>query len=617
MLPLSQDDEEQPVEEQPKRRNNLLCKRCRNDKQACKGNLDSSPPVYDWDSGEKCQRCRLFGYECSVPETKLRAKKKCRAEQVVVAPVAQADRLEQALRSDARVVGPSGLNIPTRDPNIEMAKQCGQRPIDSWCAFDGGEAEDTQWDSETPASEDFTYTRKGAQNQARRLVVKLQNLLALRILLEQELEILSRIQIWTASDPRVETCIAAIRELIASTVTMFTGTINTAEGYVTSRKDMGNYKRAFVGDIRCLKLISNSCNPSPLPTCQPEANTSKADVFDDDFHDQQKREHIYSAAELIIKDIHRCSPTAAEEGRKTSDQTQIDNFEMASHDIGTILSEIKMENPEHHSVIFDPLAQCRNTTAVPLYLPGHLAARTGSPSVSLQLWKAVQLDHPWQLDCFGRTPVHFAAYYACVSNLEETFKHNASLVSGLRPDRFGLTPLAIAACKNDLKSFKLLLQYGARLDAQDSYGRSILDLAVAYNSDDVVGCILEWKKPLAWEEYNLQISNAREIARINGRDDLVDVLKPRPMPNPVETEVSLHALRFVPNTPIPRQEFQEIEPSLENNFPLDLFMNDHGYINEFSSDVSDGYHFTDPFVDWTMFFANPYDDLTRNQNPNG
>ena len=65
----------------PRRRNKIMCPQCRNDKQRC------NPLDYNFDKGEKCERCKRMNHLCGLP---IGAKEKKKSEHNAVAPALQA-----------------------------------------------------------------------------------------------------------------------------------------------------------------------------------------------------------------------------------------------------------------------------------------------------------------------------------------------------------------------------------------------------------------------------------------------------------------------------------------------------------------------------------------------
>lgn len=559
------------LQQEPKRRNKIMCKNCRHDKQRCE------PRIYDWYKGERCERCIKFDYDCSPPEKKERTKRKQKITEPSAVSEAQTnvfDGMAQRFNSDDRIFPSTGRAFPARDPNIEMAKQNGQLPVVSWFAdTDNAPGEDVvAGDSDTPASEDFTQVGKSSEARARHLVAKLGTLLVVRILFEQDMLFLSQIEEWIGTSPYIDTCRAAFHDFIDRVMEESWKLAEKAKLIVLEKKHMGSYdKEAFLEDVGNLADKLHDFRRPSLPKCVERVDVPGEFFRSTRYHLQkaQKRKNIFSAAALMTKAAHNCTLDSSNL-RRDSNATQVTNFQQASEDIRRVLSDMQLHDPEHDKMFFGPLNQHPNHRNACVYLPTHLASRNSTESILKQLWTESSAS-PWELDCFGRTTVHYAAYYACVMNLEAIFKHDMKLVTGLRPDRFGMSPLAIAACKNDLKSFRLLLKYGASLDAQVN-GKSILALAARNNSIEIVKYILAMDRlpPSLYSElveatergheeivhllmqkynsmhkddYSLQINHARDIAQTFGDHGLARTMAlPCAIPNVNQAVISLQDL---------------------------------------------------------------------------
>lgn len=614
--------------QEPKRRNNIMCKNCRHDKQRCE------PRDYNWQGGGKCERCVKLGYECSVPEKKERAKRNQKRSEIVF------DGMPQRLGSDDRIFQSIRQAASAGDSNTQTVRG---RPVVSWFA-DADNAQHSNiiaGDSDTPASEDFTQVGKSSETEARHLVAKLSTLLVLRVLFEQDLVLLTQIEKWTETSVYIDTCRAALQDFVARVMDESQKVKEKAESLIIEKRPMGAYKGEFVRDIENLVEKLYNFRESPLPECNKQWVDSPSALFRKEKYRLQKRKNISSAAAMVVEGVHNCTQQPVDIHRD-SDATQVANFQQAGEEIKAMLSDMQLNDPRHDRIFFRSSACGRISL---LYFPSHLAVRNSTESILKQLWTE-SLATPWELDCFGRTPVHYGAYYACVSNLETIFKHSRKLVVDLRPDQFGMTPLAIAACKDDIKSFRLLLKHGAPLDVQVN-GRSVLALAARNNSIEVVKHILALDQlpislsselveaterghkeiaqllmqkydSMPMNEYSLQIDHAHGIAQRRNERELTETLVSRhSMPNTQQAAIALHDLEYSQNNVSTHQELLDSEQAFGFNNSQSSFVGSLWDYNTSPSSFADRFVYSQTFEPLSFEACGGvwFDD--QNQNPSG
>lgn len=125
------------------------------------------------------------------------------------------------------------------------------------------------------------------------------------------------------------------------------------------------------------------------------------------------------------------------------------------------------------------------------------------------------------LDYLQRTPIHVAAYAGRIHELQCIFDHDILAAVNAGQDIFGLTPLMVAACKDDVKAFTLLLRHGADHTVKDLLGRSVLALAARNGSQGIVRLLLR--------HGNIPPSSQLDLCELceavrHGRRDIVDLL---------------------------------------------------------------------------------------------
>jgi len=102
----------------------------------------------------------------------------------------------------------------------------------------------------------------------------------------------------------------------------------------------------------------------------------------------------------------------------------------------------------------------------------------------------------------------------------------AALAAGADPnrsERFGITPLMVAAIRGDAASAELLLGAGAYPGRTDEYGRTALVLAAQYGSADVVARLVEAGAQVDVRMYDFRRTPAMEAAR-RGDLDVLEIL---------------------------------------------------------------------------------------------
>lgn len=160
--------------------------------------------------------------------------------------------------------------------------------------------------------------------------------------------------------------------------------------------------------------------------------------------------------------------------------------------ISRILSEISPRSFEPRELFPGPpthVHPASDADTVFGYPPCHLAAMHGHQLVAFELWRN-SASRKWELDWLQRTPVHTAAYAGKTYELQCVFDNYATAATDISKDIFGMTPLMIAACKDDVKTFNLLCRYGADLTAKDFCGRNLLALAARNGNLGVVKLLL-------------------------------------------------------------------------------------------------------------------------------
>jgi len=135
-----------------------------------------------------------------------------------------------------------------------------------------------------------------------------------------------------------------------------------------------------------------------------------------------------------------------------------------------------------------------------------------------------------------RTPLHLSAYYGRVSVVRLLLEYGADVEA---TDSDGCTPLHLAAFKGHLSVVKLLLEYGADVDAIDNDGGTPLHLAAANGHKDIVELLLE-----RGADVNAKDNEGRtplDVAREEGHVEVARVIEEYGRGGPGAKEVSERA----------------------------------------------------------------------------
>lgn len=368
----------------------------------------------------------------------------------------------------------------------------GPRPILAWDSADveSFSSDNSVPPSAQPESESTTIsTRKSNELEALTILAKLGDLNATRELLRADLVLCDQAESWLGCSASIRKTRDAIKAAISAVTHDFKTSLELAMPFVTKSKDIGSSKKAFVAQVQFVQY--RFFNPPVPATDEPPMFMEPLDDVDlnERLQELNKRKKIWSAADYLFGNA--CGRSSSRHAVHTHSEHDIALcYTKASESIRDVFSEIVLEDFDHRRIICTTFGRTKNSiSALP---PCHLAISQASPSVLLTLWKSSAM-HPWDKDYLRRTPVHSAAYAGKIQGLRSIFQTNPSAATNNGWDSFGMTPLAIAACKDDVKAFITLERAGAVVegtspDITDNMGTkiSVFGLAARNGSVNVV-----------------------------------------------------------------------------------------------------------------------------------
>lgn len=420
-----------------------MCQQCRKDKQRC------LPQDRDWAGRrEKCQRCAQLGHECG-PSV--------RAQKRVMKKPAMADMWEEEqrwvrLNEDVRI-WEHMRSIPSYDLSS----------VDS--DFDSDASKST-WGSPPDESglKGSIGTPRVLETRIRRIVAKLGDQNALRDLLRRDLVLCERVEQWVGESLSIR---AAINAIIRAVQADFQH--ESREARILASGDLGTSRELILSEL--LRMMYRFSHP-PSPEEQVIASADQK-VIQQMLHISRKNRGIYSDADLICGNA--CGITPVEDTAYPATEPYI----KASEAIKCVLSGLVLYDIEHRTLL--------QSSAYP---SAHLAYIQGEENLAFSLWSASRKgDAP--VDMFGRTLLHLAVYASDDQMLRRLLRHKNTAATTAGCDSFGMTPLQISACQDNVSCFSLMWHYGANSLVQDIRGRSVLALAARNGSQKVVASILQ------------------------------------------------------------------------------------------------------------------------------
>lgn len=415
-----------------KKRNRVMCRMCRRDKQLCQ------PSNRAWEKGEKCDRCIRLDYSCSAPERAPFKPRKKRPAAVTTGP------------PHFHAAGP-------QEPRA--------RPLSAF----GAEAESVLPSTAVPPPSQpepdgtITSTRKSGEQEARTILIRLGDLNATHLLLRLIRRLCDQVESWVGPCKASQKIRAAMSAAIEAIQLEFFQRWRDAKALAP--KDIGPIKEAFLSQLEHIKY--RFCHPPQSASCSFDDAVQLAEQLDDDdvqemLHDLHKRKKMWSAADYLFGNPSRRS-RSRHPAQGNSEADVVFCYAKASEGVKSVLSSIVLQDADHREILFGfSIGFNQAPTSISALPPCHLAVPHANASVMFDLWKQSSMPL-WDVDFLRRTPVHTAAYAGDIQGLQQIFQHEPLTASNTGHDMFGLTPLGIAACQDDVVTFIKLQQAGASI----------------------------------------------------------------------------------------------------------------------------------------------------------
>lgn len=324
-------------------------------------------------------------------------------------------------------------------------------------------------------------------------LAELCDLFATRELLRWELQLCDLVERWVGSSETSRKVRAAVQGIIDEIQDDFEECFRKSRHTVATRTDT-NVEVILLE----LYLVAYKFANPPLPTISAlNSNNnecgrqmSEQSGIQRMVHTLHQNNFAYSDADFMCAHIWNPTPCFNSTNSRTLQAKLVDSYRNASAAVGNVLWRTVPRNSEHRKVFSGSSTGTNPGTDEVLGYPVyHLAIMHGPALLSSELCK-VAASCVAELDCLRRTPVHAAVYTGKVHELKSILAQDNTAVARADKDIFGLTPLMIAACKDDVKTANLLLSYGAAFAVHDLSGMNILALATRNDSQNVVSLLL-------------------------------------------------------------------------------------------------------------------------------
>lgn len=456
-----------------------MCQRCRNDKQRCE------PPNRDWEvSQEKCQRCIELGHPCGPSQ---RAERKPRKRRATITENT-ARFSEGTRREDVSAVPIESTRDRFTEGHLRSRSDPTHRPVVAWVEPGSVTASSCTRSASISLATSMPSSFHDNLIEGRRLLARLEDHLALIELFRLEYQWVEDVSAWTGPDKNV----TSSKIVVQSTID---GLKRNTRKYIQSARrlieqDLGSIeaKECFMQNLCSVeyKYHNALCQDS-----MPSNHRQTYDSFDFDSTSRSRRSLYNIQREAGFGSALYClygeiaskpsnSPCVHAGG---GSEIVADHF-TASKMVTETLAQISFDDVSIRDAVLGLHSKHKPLDGSKLPLPPcHLGALQDNPNVLLKLWQ--NCGQIWELDFLHRTPVHIGAYAGNLSSFHQIFERNPYAAARPGLDYFGLSPLMITACRDDLEGYTLLSKHGAS-DKELHKNRSILALAARNGSKKVV-----------------------------------------------------------------------------------------------------------------------------------
>ncbi|KAJ9658070.1 hypothetical protein H2198_003908 [Neophaeococcomyces mojaviensis] len=442
------------------KRNLESCHDCRNDKKSCHF---SDKPWDKEEQGPPCDRCAKKERKCSGPISILRKRKQPLLNQDV--------SIEKRARNEATETEAEVTQVPITEAQVRDQLKSGRvhhapRPM----AAGWGVADATRSD----ASSDHLLNQLG-------------NIIATREIVRSCHITSDNVEQWSAGGRNVTRQVKAeLLKLEGALTKLFNNTWNSAcsPAVIAEASDL------YPDNLEPLHYRFHHPAQPAITTSHNDDNAKGLKRLREERFTRKRKSGSYSHADHLCHNICNISHTSGAVQHIAIGQDLLNSLLKATSAVAQIIEQVTIGD-DYHTLLPSATDARPGLNKVASFPFCFMALLQADEDVLLDWWRQ-DSKTLFEVDALGRTPMHSAAYFGRVSALERILAESKDkkFISQFKKDVFGFFPHMIAACKDDIESFKLLLQYGANIHEPDDNWRTCLDLAVLNGSVKVVAFML-------------------------------------------------------------------------------------------------------------------------------
>lgn len=177
-------------------------------------------------------------------------------------------------------------------------------------------------------------------------------------------------------------------------------------------------------------------------------------IIQDAVYQSRRRKEVYSDAEIICEALGK-DPRYIRPPRLGSDAEAA--YLRAAADLEQMCNKLLVDGSSLQGILSG--ADILNVSIRQGYPAPQLAYRVGDPWSALSLWNSSTSQQA--LDASHRSLLHHAVDSDDVNLVQHIARTNAQVIRNTGIDIFGMSPLALAAMRNNIKMFDILSEYGA------------------------------------------------------------------------------------------------------------------------------------------------------------